>query len=170
MDSHNAQRTSRGMQAALAGFQAGMLAVLVMLAWLGLASAWYGHTFWMPANLMASTFYGPDAVRAGFTFATLSGLALYVIAYSALGAAAGWALHGQKSRARVFLMAILFGLAWYYLWWAGLWHHLNGLITLYTHDRPMLVGHLLYGLWLGRFPHYLPRPSPAVTEPVSQPL
>jgi hypothetical protein len=36
-----------------------------------------------------------------------------------------------------------------------MWKGLNPLMTLYTHDRPMFMGHVIYGGLLGRFPRYL---------------
>lgn len=146
-----------GMDAALAGFQAGMVAVLAMLAWLGFASAWYRRSFWTAANLMASNFYGEAALGRHSFFSTLSGLALYVILYSLLGALFAFLLNGRATRGRLVLLGMLAALAWYYLWWGWLWKSVNWIIALYTHDQPMMLGHLLYGALLARFPRYLPR-------------
>ncbi len=152
--------------AAVAGFQAGTFAVLVMLGAMGLASAWYRRTFWYVANLMASTFYGDDAIRAGFSWQTLSGIALYLILYSLFGALFGFVLEDRFPRLRLVLVGILCGIGWFYLWFGVLWNWLNPLVTLYTHDRPMLWSHMLYGALLGRYPLYLARlrkhpPAPA---------
>ena len=142
------------MRAALAGFQAGMVGVLVLLVWLGLASMWYRRSFWTAANLMASNFYGQAALGRPFSFSTLSGLALYVILYSLLGALFALVLYGRVRRGRLVLLGMLVALAWYYLWWGWLWKSVNWIIALYTHDQPMLLGHVLYGALLGRFPVY----------------
>jgi hypothetical protein len=77
-DARSAPRT----YSALAGFEAGMAGVLVMLLWLAAASVWYRHTPWSVPNIMASNFYGDDAIRPGFGWSSLSGIALYLILYS----------------------------------------------------------------------------------------
>lgn len=144
------------LDAALAGFQAGMVGVLAMLGWLGLASIWYRRSFWTAANLMASTFHGEAAMARPTLLTALSGLALYVIVYSLLGALFGWVMNGRAGRTRMVLLGILLALAWYYLWWGWLWKSANWIVALYTHDQPMMLGHLIYGALLGRFPRYSP--------------
>src|SRR5690349_21462303 len=69
----------------LAGLQAGMMAVIVMLGWLGVSAMWHRHTFWSAANQMATLFRGGDAIVPGFGPYTASGIALYVLIYSLLG-------------------------------------------------------------------------------------
>lgn len=161
------------IDSAVAGFQAGMFALPVFLLALGLASAWYRRTFWYVPNLMASTFYGEDAIRAGLSWWTVSGIALYTVIYSLFGALFGLAMQDRFPRLRLVLLGMLCGIGWYYLWFGLLWKWLNPLVTLYTHDRPMLWCHLLYGALLGRYPMYLerlrkrppdPRPLAAGTE------
>jgi hypothetical protein len=156
--------------AALAGWQAGMFAALAMLVWLGLTSAWYRHSFWNAADIMATTFYGPAALGQGLAWSTCSGIAFYLIVYSLFGALHGWVMEGAGNRRRLMLIGMLAGGAWYYLWFGLLWMRLNPLVSLYTHDRPMLLGHLLYGALLGRFPAYLARRAASPTgapEPVA---
>ena len=63
-----------------------MLGVLWMLAWLGVSAAWQQRSFWTAENLMASVFYGANAIRSGFAGETLPGLAVYLVLYSMLGA------------------------------------------------------------------------------------
>jgi hypothetical protein len=57
-----------------------------------------------------------------------------------------------------------------FLWFGLLWKHIEPLVWLYTHNRPMLWGHLLYGAMLGRCTIYErrlmgPPPAPPVTMP-----
>jgi hypothetical protein len=143
--------------AALAGFQAGMVAVFAMLVLVGLASAWYRRTFWYVPNLMASTIYGDDAIRGGFSWESVVGIALYAIPYSLFGALFGAAIVNRLPRFRLVMVGMVAGLAWHYLWFGLLWKWLNPLIPLYTHDQPMIWGHLLFGAMLGRYPLYLER-------------
>jgi len=171
MGSGNAETPFPGFRGLCAGFQAGTVAVLVMLGWLGIASWWYYHTFWMAPNILASIFYGDRAVRAGFSFHSLSGVALYLVVYSLLGAVFGMLLQNSRNRLRVVLLAVLVAVGWYYVWWAWLWRLVNPLVMIYTHERPMIVGHVLFGLWLGRFPRYLGKEeapaAPAPEEPAN---
>jgi hypothetical protein len=149
----------------LAGLEAGIVAVLILLGWLALASAWYRRSIWTTANLMATTFYGEAALSRGFSTRTLAGLALYLVLYGIIGALFGLAIQNRGSGIRVTLTGALVGLGWYYLSYALLWRTLNPLIPLYTHNGPMLAGHVLYGGFLGRFPRYLHALTPPRTPP-----
>jgi hypothetical protein len=139
----------------LAGLQSGMSGALAMLAWLALASVYYRRSFWAVPNLLASTFHGESALRYGFAPATLSGIALHLLIYSSLGALFGFVVRDRATRRRAVLFGLLCGVGWYYLSFGALWKSLNPLVPLYVPDRPMLVGHLLYGGLLGRVPRYL---------------
>jgi len=160
-DAHNRQPA----YCLLAGLEAGIVAALILLGWLALASAWYRRSIWTTANIMATTFYGEAALRAGFTSRTLAGLALYLVLYGIIGALFGLAVPSRGAGLRVTLIGVLAGLGWYYLSFALLWRNLNPLITLYTHHGAMLAGHLLYGGMLGRFPRYLQGLAPAGAVP-----
>jgi hypothetical protein len=145
----------------LAGLEAGIIAALVLLGWLALASAWYRHSIWTSANILATTFYGEAALGGVFTSRTLAGLALYLVLYGIVGALFGLALASRESGLRLTLIGVLAGLGWYYLSFALLWRIINPLISLYTHRGPMIAGHMLYGALLGRFPTYLQPPRHA---------
>lgn len=149
----------------LAGLQAGMLAALWMLAWMGLTAVWQRRSFWTSENLLATTFYGGAAVRDGFTASTASGLALYLLVYSTLGGliAAGMGL--RPAPTKLLLASIAAALGWYYLSFHYVWKAVSPLIPLLHAVRPNLVGHIIYGGIVARFPNYLPRyNSPPVSE------
>ena len=141
----------------LAGLEAGMAGVVLMLGWLSLASLWNRHPAWTTVRLMATNFYGESALHAGFGRIWLAGIAVYLALYSALGALFALGLQGRVPRLRPAVAGVVWGLAWYYILFGIAWKQLNPLITLYTHDSPMLVGHILYGALLGRYPRYLRR-------------
>lgn len=143
----------------LAGLQAGVIAALILLGWLALASAWHRRSIWTAANIMATTFYGEAALGREFTFRTVAGIALYLVLYGTIGALFGLTLAGRGASLRTTLIGVLVGLGWYYLSFAILWQNINPLIPLYTHRGPMMVGHVLYGGLLGRFPRYLYTPA-----------
>lgn len=139
----------------LAGLEAGVLATLALLGWLALTSAWYRRSIWTTANIMATTFYGEAALGGMFTSRTVAGLALYLVIYGTVGAVFGLALASRGAGTRVALIGVLAGIGWYYLSFTLFWRNINPLLSLYTHRGPMIVGHVLYGGLLSRFPHYL---------------
>jgi hypothetical protein len=147
------------LSALLAGLQAGMVGVLVMLAWLGVSAAWQQRSFWTAENLMASVFYGSQSIHSGFAGRTLPGLALYITIYSTLGAVAGLLIRGRLTRLRTALVCIVLAMIWYYVSFRWMWRHVMPLVALLHAERPTAIGHLLYGLWLGRYPAYLRKPE-----------
>jgi len=149
----------------LAGLQAGMLAVLWMLAWMGTSAVWQRRSFWTSENLLATTFYGGAAVRDGFTTSTASGLALYLLLYSTLGGLLAAAAGLRLAPAKLLLASIAAALGWYYLSFHYAWKTVSPLVPLLHAVRPNLVGHVIYGALVARFPNYLPRDaSPPVSE------
>jgi hypothetical protein len=159
MSSANQRTAADGSSVLLAGLEAGTLAVLGMLLWLGVSAAWQRRSFWTAANLMASTFYGDAAIHSGFARSTLSGLALYLSLYGALGALFAAAVQARARGPRLFLAGIVFGVGWYYLSFALLWKKVSPLIWLLHTQRPTLFAHVLYGGIVARFPRFLPRES-----------
>jgi hypothetical protein len=110
---------------------------------------------------MASGFFGAGAIHSGFAFETLSGLALYLSLYSLLGGLFALVLRDHLPRLRTLLLAILFGIAWYYLSFHLIWKRILPLVALLHVERSTAMGHLVYGTILGRYPAYLAAPAPA---------
>lgn len=148
----------------LAGLQAGMLAALWMLAWLGVSAAWQRSSFWTAENLLASTFFGGAAIRSGFGSTTFSGLALFLLVYSALGGLFAIVARGRLSRLRLVLVSLVLGIAWYYLFYDVICRTVSPLVTLLYAERPTLLGHVIYGGLLARFPRYVPQAAPPELE------
>jgi len=144
-------------QYALSGLESGVLAALAMLSWLGLSSMWYRRTFWTAANLLAAVFYRESALRNQFTVHTFAGLALYFVIYGVLGMLFGLAVQDRPASLRITAIAILGAIGCYFLLFGWIWKTWDPLLVLYTHDRPMFAGHVLYGMILGRYPRNLPR-------------
>ncbi len=151
----------RASSAFLAGLQLGMIGVLCMLTWLGLASVWQMRSFWTAENLMASAFYGANAIRSGFAGETLSGLAVYLALYSLLGAVLAALLGNRMPRTRTFLVSLVFSMAWYYVSFRLLWKSVLPLVALLHVERSTAFGHLIYGAVLGSYPSHLKRPESA---------
>ena len=158
------RRFAKSLSAFLAGLQAGMVGVWWMLAWMGASAVWQRRSFWAPENLMASFFYGNAAIRRGFGVSTVSGLALYVLVYSLLGAGFAIALGGRLPRPRLALASIAFALCWYYVAFHLVAKAVSPLVVLLDTERTTFLGHALYGVLLARFPVYLPR---AAVPPVA---
>ena len=154
MDATTENRETGNLPIFLSGLQGGMIGVLWMLAWLGVSATWQRRSFWTAENLLASAFYGDSAIRSGFAFSTLSGLALYLLLYSVLGAVFAGVLRDRASRQRTLLLGMAYGLVWYYVAYHLLWKSLLPLVALLHTERPTLIGHLLYGIILGRYPRY----------------
>ncbi len=152
MDSGNRDGRSAGFWVLLAGLESGMIGGLIMLLWFAVGSAWYDRSIWSFPNLLATTFHGDGAFRRGFRWTTPSGLALHLAACGAVGTGFGLLVQGLALRARVMLLGLVFAMGWYYLSFWFLWKKVNPLVPLYSPDRLMLVGHLLLGAALGRFP------------------
>jgi hypothetical protein len=159
-------RRTRAISLLLAGLQAGMVGVCWMLAWLGVSAVWQRRSFWTAENLMASAFYGDRAIRSGFAERTLSGLALYLLLYSLLGALFAWAAGNRLPRVRVLLVALIFSLTWYYVSFRLLFKSVIPLVALLHAERSTMLGHLVYGTFLARYPVYLP---PATAPPAEAP-
>jgi len=159
----------------LAGLEGGTVGVLWMLAWLGVNSQWQQRGFWAAENLMSTAFDRNAALAPAFTWSTCGGLALYVVIYSALGAIFAAILRDRLPRQRVMLLALVFALVWYYVSFRLLFQYAMPLVSSLHVARPTMVGHLLYGFVLGRYPVYVhrlmatappdPQPPPAPQAP-----
>jgi len=109
--------------------------------------------------LIASAFYGEAAIRRDFTTSTISGTALYLLVYSLMGGLFAVVFHGQSRHVRVLLLSLAFSLGWYYLSFHVLFRSILPLVFLLHTERPMVLGHLVYGTLLSRFQNYLRPPS-----------
>lgn len=164
MDAATEKPRPAGFVVFLAGLQAGMLGVCWMLAWLGVSAVWARRSFWTAENLMASVFYGGAAIHSGFASITVSGIAVYLLLYSLLGGMFALMVYQRLPRVRVLLVSLVFALGWYYLTFHLIWRNVLPLVSLLHAERPTLLGHLIYGTFLGRFPVYLekkPEPAPS---------
>jgi len=170
MDAAAKGRPANWLRLWFAGLEAGMLGALWMLAWMGLSYAWQRRSFWTPENLMATAFASDAPIRTGFGASTISGLALYLLIYSLLGALFAFAVRSRMPRGRVLLWSVAFGLAWYYVSFHGIWKSVIPLLARLHVERATVLGHLLYGTVLARYPVYLERwDQPAVSAEAAPP-
>jgi hypothetical protein len=139
----------------IAGLESGVLGGIFMLGWLAVVSLIQGRSVWSMPNLLASTFYGEDALRRGFRWTTLSGVALHVIMSAAAGLIFGLAVSGVVSRGRVMLLGLAAGSVWYFLSLGIFWKHVNPMVPLYAGGASLFLAHLGLGIFLGSFPRFL---------------
>ena len=111
-----AHRPANPLAVSLAGLQAGMIGICWMLAWLGLSAIGQRRSFWTAENLMASVFHGNAAIRRGFGASTLSGIALYLLIYSLLGALFAVTARDRFTGLGTVLLGVLVSVGWYCLW------------------------------------------------------
>jgi hypothetical protein len=151
----------------LAGLQAGMMAVIVMLGWLGVSAIWQRHTFWRDPNQMATVFRGAAAIVPGFGPYTASGIAVYVLVYSLIGGIFAVVVPRKLTVFGLMLAGVLVATGWYIVWFRLLGKTLMPLVWLLHAERPMEFAHVLFGVMLARFPGYLhaKRPKPATPIP-----
>jgi hypothetical protein len=159
-----AHRPAKPLAVFLAGLQAGMIGICWMLAWLGLSAMGQSRSFWTAENLMASVFHGGAAIRRGFGFSTLSGIALYLLVYSLLGAGFAVAVRNRFTGLGTVLVGVLFSVGWYCLWFRALGQTLMPLVWLLHAESSTAFGHVIFGAWLARFPAYLPKPEPPAAD------
>jgi len=145
----------------LAGLQAGLMAVIVMLGWLGVSALWSGRTFWTAPNQMATVLHGNEAISGGFSSATPAGIAVYIVAYSLLGAAFAVCAPRRLTVFGDMLFGVLVALAWYWLWFRALGRTVMPLVWMLHSERSVTFGHVLYGVLLARYPVYVTAPRPA---------
>jgi hypothetical protein len=159
-----AHRPANPLAVFLAGLQAGMIGICWMLAWLGLSAMGQRRSFWTAENLMASVFHGGAAIRRGFGFSTLSGMALYLLVYSLLGAGFAVAARNRFTGLGTVLVGVLFSVGWYCLWFRALGQAAMPLVWLLHAENSTAFGHVIFGALLARFPAYLPKPEQAKAE------
>jgi hypothetical protein len=145
------------LPALLAGLEAGMVGGLWMLAWLGVSSSWQQRSFWTPENLMATAFDRNATLPPGFTFGTCKGLALYLVIYCLFGALFAVAVGDRAPRPRELQLSVTCSLAWYYFTFRWAFKMTMPLVALLHVERSTILGHLVYGTMLARYPIYMQR-------------
>jgi hypothetical protein len=109
---------------------------------------------------MATVFHGGAAIVSGFGAYTASGIAVYVLIYSLLGAGFAELVPRKLTTTGMMLTGVLLAMSWYALWFRLLGQRVMPLVWLLHSERQMAFGHVLYGVMLARFPVYLPAPIP----------
>lgn len=157
------------VQKVLAGIAAGALGGAVMIAFLALSSLLHQDPWWRFPNLVATTFYGADALRSGFSRATLSGAAFEILMAGGAGAIFSAVTSEALRGLRLMLAGMIAGLLWMYAT-NLVYSRLSPLIPLYSETWPMTAGHLILGACLGWRAWFLARPpATAIPQPEPEP-
>ena len=156
--------SNRAVPRLLSGIEAGVIGGVAMLGLLVFGSLLRGDPWWMPSNLLGSTFYGTRALSAGPDRSTLAGSALHVFMTGSIGGAFGLMCGGIRRRPRLVLLGTLAGLIWQGLANAVLWQSINPLIPLYSPQPATLFSHALFGASLGYLARFQGR-TPAAPQP-----
>ncbi len=152
-----------------------------MIGWWLLGELIQRRSPWIIPNLLATTFYGERAYRAGFIVPTWSGLAGTFAVYSAAGVL--FAIAGRERKGGWMLVAvgITTGLALNWFCFGIVLHRINPLVQIYLPDRLITVSHILYGAALASYPSFVrqlqwvagstppPFPPPIPHVPPAQP-
>lgn len=148
----------------LSGIEAGVFGGIAMLGLLISGSLLRGEPWWMPSNLLGSTFYGVRALNAGPGSATLAGSALHIFMTGSIGAGFGILSGGIQGRRRLVLLGMLAGLIWHGLADALLWKKINPLVPMYSAQPTTLFSYALFGVCLGYLGRKLPTLEKHMTE------
>jgi hypothetical protein len=159
---------NRSTRFALAGLETGVSGALAMLAWLALASVLYRRTVWWIPNLFARVFFGGPAILHGFTRYTAAGIALDVFVYGAAGSLFGLVWRDRRGGSQLVWTGVAIGLAVWYVLFRVLWSGLSPAADLYTPDRQILIGNLIWGLALTQFPKSASRLEAGAYAPAVQ--
>ena len=150
------------LNAALAGIESGILGAAAMLAWMAAVSLLYGRSIWHYPTLLATTFYGDDALRRGFRWMTVSGLAVHAVSGALLGVMFSVALTAFPERTRTVVLGMLTAVGWHYAGRLAWWNWVNPIVPQYSPEAAVLFGHVVLGVVLGtaaRFRRALDGPS-----------
>jgi hypothetical protein len=145
---------SRTFRFALVGLETGVSGALAMLAWLAFVSVWYRRTVWWVPNLFASVFYGDSSLRFGFTKYTTTGIALDLFVYGLIGSVFGLIWRDHRGGARLLWTGMAIALAAWYLLFLVLLKKVSPMVHLYTPERQLLIGNVIYGFMLTKFPKH----------------
>lgn len=137
---------------ALAGIETGVLGGTAMFGWLAASSLIDLRSAWVIPNLLGSALYGRPVLQQGAGWVTLSGLGLHLFVAGLIGLLFGLMVGDSRKRFRVTLLGVITGLLWYYCSQSLFWRRLGVFAMIYSPPRPILLGHVLFGLVLGWFP------------------
>ena len=147
----------------LAGLEAGVLAGMIMTAWLMLGNLRRGQTFWTTPNLVSTAILGRAGLRTSFGAASLEGLSLQVVMAGLHGVVFAVLVPPTLRAVWAVNAGILFSLASYGFFFGWALKQLAPLVAMLAPRPTWLGAFFLFGVALGFYPHFvrdlLPRPE-----------
>ncbi len=146
-----------------AGVEAAAPAALAVLLWFGFHSWLAREPWWSKFNLAAAPFFGDRVYYLGLGRATLSGAALLLLLYCALGSL--YALvAGARTTLRAFLRAALWLTCWHFFSQQYFWPRLDPAAAPYFPPSATAPAHAAAAILLARFPAVFQRLSAMVHD------
>jgi hypothetical protein len=130
------------------GLEAGVFGGLAMTAFLILVYLLHGRPWWLWPNVLATALYRGQSLGRGPDWHTVSGFALQVLMTGIVGALFGTTFPQVPASARLVLLGLLWGLAWYFLS-ASLFRQIAPLVAIASPGYAMLAANLIFGACLG---------------------
>ena len=154
------QAPGRGLPASLcraaAGLDTGLVGGLALLLWFAASSQMAGGLWFSRLNLAAAPFFGDLVFASGAGWHTVVGAAHLLLIYSLLGAVYGL-LPASREGWLNLMTALGFAGLIHLCADAWLWKRLHPFAHPYYAPLAIAPGHLIYGLFLWRFPSRLKR-------------
>ncbi|MBA3973127.1 MAG: hypothetical protein C0504_02785 [Candidatus Solibacter sp.] len=141
---------------AIAGLDAGLAGAAALIAWFAAGSILGGGLWFSRLNLAAAPFFGDSVFTSGPGWHTAVGAALLLLVYSLLGAAYGLLPASREGWLNLMTALGYAGLV-HLCADAWLWKRLHPFAHPYYAPLAVAPGHLIYGLFLWRFPARLHR-------------
>jgi cation transport ATPase len=155
---HVERRASSRAAVTEAGIAAGLLAGLVMAAFVMTVAATRGTGALMPLQLIAATFYGPDALVGGVAAAIWGGI-LHLAVAAALGLIFAWIVGPYPRGADAIGWGVVYGIAAMFVTTSAVLPWADP--TLYLRVPQMtavwVMAHLVFGFCLAITPRYIRR-------------
>ena len=150
---------------ALAGLQAGVFGALAMLACVMFGSILNGRSIWVVPNLFATVFLGGNVYRNEYLSTAWAGIGLLVGIYGILGVV--WGMIWRENRKPgLTIFGAIAGLAVYFVLFDLIGRRFAPTVTLYAPDRQLQLGHILWGMSLGKSPVFARRIADQTAQPV----
>jgi hypothetical protein len=120
---------------------------------------------WILPNLLATTFYGEGAYRAGFMASTWSGLAGPMVVYCAAGVVFALAARERMAGWNLVMVGAVAGVALDWLIFGVALKRMNPLVQIYSPDHLITISHVVYGMALASYPGFAKKLLPAAEPP-----
>jgi len=140
---------------ALAGLETGVLGVVCLLLWQVLGSLLTGQPAWGVSTRLVTAAFGRGVHRDGLVAAASAGVALQLFGGGLVGILFGLSQRTAWASRRVVLLGLVYGLGWYYLAYEVILRRIGQGPYSALPRRSLMAAHLVFGLALAAYPHFL---------------